>query len=73
MQSDKVAGSTLLRIVVETEAHSTMSHDFGNVGLVLTTETLLLDTKRLTCLCERTGNESVKPFLVAVQYACGMG
>jgi hypothetical protein len=61
----------LLRIVVEAEAHSTMSHDLGNVGLVLTTKTLLLITQGLTCFGKRTGNESIKPFLVAVQHVKG--
>ena len=37
-------GTTLLRIRVKAIAHSPMFHDLVNVGLMLTTETLLCDT-----------------------------
>jgi hypothetical protein len=43
VNSDEVPASTLLRIVVKTKSHSTMSHDLGNVGFVLATETLLFN------------------------------
>ena len=42
-----------------------MSHDLGNVGLMLTTETLLFDTKALTGFCECPRHKSVKPFFIA--------
>jgi hypothetical protein len=52
MQAYEIPGTTKLRIRVEAIAHSTMSHDLGNVGFMLTTETLLFDTKALTGFCE---------------------
>ncbi len=41
MEADEIASAPKLRIRVKAIAHSTMSHDLGNVGLMLTTETLL--------------------------------
>ncbi len=44
MKAYEIAGTTLLRIRVKAIAHSPMSHELVNVGLMLTTETLLCDT-----------------------------
>jgi hypothetical protein len=42
-----------------------MSHDLGDVELMLTTETLLFDTKALTGFCECSCHKAVKPFFIA--------
>jgi hypothetical protein len=41
METDEITGAPKLGTRVKAIAHSTMSHDLGNVGLMLTTETLL--------------------------------
>ena len=42
-----------------------MSHDLVNVGLMLTTETLLLDTQALTGFREGSRHQAVEPFFIA--------
>ncbi len=50
-----------------------MSHDLGNVGFVLTGKRCLVDAKAFASLGEGSGNEPVKPFLVAVVNGLFMG
>ena len=56
MEADQITGTPQLRIRVKAIAHSTMSHDLGNVGLMLTTETLLTNAKAFASLGKSTGH-----------------
>ena len=64
MKTYEVALSTKLRFIVETISHSTMSHDLGNVGFVLTTERLLVDSQTLTRFSEGPCYKSIEPLFV---------
>jgi hypothetical protein len=44
-----------------------MSHDLGNVGFVLTTESLLGNAQAFTGFREGPRHQPVKPFLIAFE------
>jgi hypothetical protein len=69
MESNQVPLTAKLRIPIKTKSHSTMSHDFGNVGFVLTGKRLLLDAKTFTSLRKCACNKAIEPLFVATM--CG--
>jgi hypothetical protein len=66
MQSNQVPLTPKLQIPIKTISYSTMSHDLGNVGLVLTGKRLLVNAEAFARLRKYACYKSIEPLFVAV-------